>query len=129
MRRREFLGILGGAAAWPVALKAQQAELVRRVGMLNISALDPKRTSNVQRVLRLRQTRAIQTAVGFVVRKWKALVRADCCKADDVTIRAYSIRDALTEFEQYSGCIAIWITDIERSFTLSSLTFARRLLG
>jgi putative tryptophan/tyrosine transport system substrate-binding protein len=34
MRRREFLGILGGAVAWPVALKAQEAEPVRRVGVL-----------------------------------------------------------------------------------------------
>jgi hypothetical protein len=37
MRRREFLGILGGVAALPVASKAQQAEGVRRVGILNIS--------------------------------------------------------------------------------------------
>src|SRR5262245_31915673 len=36
MRRRQFLGILGGAAVWPVASKAQQAERVHRVGMLNI---------------------------------------------------------------------------------------------
>jgi putative tryptophan/tyrosine transport system substrate-binding protein len=36
MRRREFLGILGGAAVWPVASKAQQAERVRRIGMLNV---------------------------------------------------------------------------------------------
>ena len=40
MRRREFLGILGGAAAWPVASKAQQAERVRRVGVLNILGSD-----------------------------------------------------------------------------------------
>ena len=40
MRRREFLGILGGAAVWPVASKAQPAERVRRVGMLNILGSD-----------------------------------------------------------------------------------------
>jgi putative tryptophan/tyrosine transport system substrate-binding protein len=40
MRRREFLGILGGAAAWPVASKAQQAERVRLVGVLNILGPD-----------------------------------------------------------------------------------------
>jgi putative ABC transport system substrate-binding protein len=40
MRRREFLGILGGVAAWPVASKAQQAERVRLVGLLNILGPD-----------------------------------------------------------------------------------------
>ena len=40
MRRREFLGILGGAAAWPVASKAQQVERVRRVGVFNILGSD-----------------------------------------------------------------------------------------
>src|SRR4029453_18105399 len=40
MRRREFLGILGGAAVWTVASKAQQAERVRRVGILSILGPD-----------------------------------------------------------------------------------------
>jgi putative tryptophan/tyrosine transport system substrate-binding protein len=40
MRRREFLVILGGAAACPVASKAQQADRVRRVGILNILGPD-----------------------------------------------------------------------------------------
>jgi len=40
MRRRQFLGILGGVAVWPIGSKAQQAERVRRVGMLNIFGSD-----------------------------------------------------------------------------------------
>jgi putative ABC transport system substrate-binding protein len=40
MRRREFLGILGGAAAWPVVVSAQQADRVRLVGLLNILGPD-----------------------------------------------------------------------------------------
>ena len=34
MRRREFLNLAASAAAWPVAVYAQQAERQRRIGVL-----------------------------------------------------------------------------------------------
>jgi len=40
VKRREFVSVLGGAAAWPFATRAQEGERMRRIGVLMPSAAD-----------------------------------------------------------------------------------------
>jgi putative ABC transport system substrate-binding protein len=43
IRRREFVMLLGGAAAWPLRARAQQSRTMRRIGVLmNLAADDPE---------------------------------------------------------------------------------------
>ena len=81
-KRREFIALLGGAAAtWPLAARGQQREQLRRLGVLmNTTADDPEAQSRITAfVQELRQLGWIvdrNVRIDYVQHVCSAMIRA-----------------------------------------------------
>jgi putative ABC transport system substrate-binding protein len=62
MRRREFITLVGGAAMWPLAARAQERERMRRIGVLV-----PTRADNLQERARIEAFRQTLDPLGWTV--------------------------------------------------------------
>ena len=83
MRRREFITLLGGAvAAWPLAVRAQQPERMRRIGVLMaLSANDPEAQARVAAFLQGLQELGWSVGHNVIVDiRWSADSNADARK-------------------------------------------------
>jgi putative ABC transport system substrate-binding protein len=65
IRRREFITVLGGAAAWPLAVRAQQPPRMAKVGILDASNNDEQVAIFIQRLRQLGWTDGRNIALEF----------------------------------------------------------------
>ena len=73
MKRRSFITLLGGAAAWPFTARAQQGERMRRVGVLMSVANGPEGQARLAAFLNgLRQAGWIEGRNVRIDQRWGA---------------------------------------------------------
>jgi ABC-type uncharacterized transport system substrate-binding protein len=70
MKRRQFITLLGGAAAWPLAARAQQSTKLPTIGFLGASNASFERTSTDAFVQRLRELGWIENRTVAIEYRW-----------------------------------------------------------
>ena len=70
MKRREFITLLGGAAAWPLAARAQQATKLPTIGYLGSATLATESQRMAAFVQRLRELRWIEGRTVVIDYRW-----------------------------------------------------------
>jgi len=70
MKRREFISLVGGAAAWPLAARAQQVTKLPTIGYLGLGTLATESQSVASLVQRLRELGWIEGRTVAIEYRW-----------------------------------------------------------
>ena len=70
MKRREFITLVGGAASWPLAARAQQATKLPTIGYLGLGTLATESQSVASLVRRLRELGWIEGRTVAIEYRW-----------------------------------------------------------
>src|SRR5262249_23941281 len=71
LKRREFITLLGGAAAWPLAARAQQATKLSTIGYLGLGTLATESQRMAAFVQRLRELGSIESRTVALDYHWE----------------------------------------------------------
>ena len=105
MKRRAFIALLGGAAMWPLAARAQQRERMRRIGVLMpYAANDPQSQARnaafLQELQQLGWTVGHNVEIGagagrFASTVWRIGLMGHNARPDRVALVLAALQDAL----------------------------------
>ena len=123
IRRREFITLLGGTAAWPLAARAQQAERMRLVGVLTHATPDEP-DMQAQLAAFLQGLERTGWEVGRVLDRFAELRAANLDRLDELGLGS----DDLTRMGRHADLGSVTLEQLLATWTVHDLNHEAQIV-